>query len=288
MMCDKSTTCSQAIRIDVGEVLRKKAPRHYRYIPRFLIRWFANFICQDELNEIACLHGHKSGVEFAQGVLNYLGVTVQIDGAENLPAVGSGKYIYVCNHPMGGLEGIALIAYIGGRYGGNVRFLVNDLLMAVTPLANVFLPINKFGRQSREAARSIDEAYAGDVQMLTFPAGLCSRLMDDGTIADLAWQKSFVAKAVEYKRSVVPMYFDGCNSRWFYRVARWRKRLGIGFNIEMMMLPREMMKCRGNSFRLRIGKPIAYENINAGDLPGEALRIRRVCYALASQPEPAE
>ena len=116
--------------------------------------------------------------------------------------------------------------------------------------------------------------------MLTFPAGLCSRLMDSGEITDLAWQKSFVVKAAEYGRDVVPMCFDGENSRLFYRVARWRKRLNIGFNIEMLLLPREMMKCRGKEFVLRIGAPIACSEINASEPAAEVERIRRKCYGL--------
>lgn len=271
------------IRLDVGEVLRRKMPRHYKYVPRFVVKGLARLICQDELNEIARLHGSKQGVEFADGVLDYLGVKVRIEGAENLPKDGCGRCVFVCNHPMGGLDGIAIISHIGRRYGGKIRFLVNDLLMAVSPLAGVFLPINKFGRQTRAAAQSIDEAYRSEVQMLTFPAGLCSRLMDDGEIADLAWQKSFVMKAAEHGRDVVPMYFDGANSKFFYRVARWRKRLKIGFNIEMMLLPREMMKCRGREFVLRVGKPIACNLLNAANPMESVSEIRNICYSMKNK-----
>lgn len=278
---DMAEKSNGEIRLDVGEVLRKKMPRHYKYVPRFVVNALARLICQDELNEIARLHGAKRGVEFADGVLDYLGVKVRVEGAENLPEPEAARRcVFVCNHPMGGLDGIAIISHIGKHYGGKIRFLVNDLLMAVTPLTGVFLPINKFGRQSRSAALSIDEAYRSEVQMLTFPAGLCSRLMDNGEITDLAWQKSFVVKAAEYGRDVVPMCFDGENSRLFYRVARWRKRLNIGFNIEMMLLPREMMKCRGKEFVLRIGAPIACSEINASEPAAEVERIRKKCYGL--------
>ena len=283
-MRDMTEKANSALRLDVGEVLRHKLPRHYKYVPRFLVKGLARLICQDELNEIARLHGTKRGVEFADGVLDYLGVTIRIDGIENLPTPEAGRRcVFVCNHPMGGLDGIAIISHIGRHYGGRIRFLVNDLLMAVTPLADVFLPINKFGRQSRAAAQSIDEAYSGDVQMLTFPAGLCSRLMDDGSITDLAWQKSFVMKAAEYGRDVVPMHFEGENSRLFYRVARWRKRLRIGFNIEMLLLPREMMKCRGKEFVLHIGTPIACGSIDTSRQAAEVERIRQICYGLCGK-----
>jgi len=268
------------IRLDIGEVLRQKMPRHYRYVPRFMVNWLARLICQDELNEIARRYGSLRGVVFAQGVLQYLNVKVRVVGEEDLPQTQGKRYTFVCNHPMGGLDGVAIIAHIGAKYGGNVRFLVNDLLMAVTPLADVFLPINKFGKQSRLAAEKIDEAYRSDVQMISFPAGLCSRLQNDGTVSDLKWQKSFVAKAVEYHRDIVPMYFEGENSKWFYRVARWRKRLGIKFNFEQILLPKEMMKCRGKEFVLRIGSPIAYSTLNVAEANAEAERIKQICYSL--------
>ena len=271
---------AEDIRLDVGELLRQKMPRHYRYVPRVMVKMLARLICQDELNEITRLHGKKRGVDFARGVLDYLGVKVRVEGLENCPKPHADKCIFVCNHPMGGLDGIAIIANIGALYGGNVRFLVNDLLMAVTPLADVFLPINKFGRQSRSAAESIEAAYGSDVQILSFPAGLCSRLQADGTVSDLTWHKSFVAKAVEYQRDVVPMYFEGKNSMLFYRLARLRKRLGVKFNFEQILLPREMMKCRGKEFVLHIGKPIGWAKLQSRNPSAEAERIKHICYGL--------
>ena len=272
-----------AVRLDTGEVIRQRLPRHSRYIPRFLVRGLAKLICEDELNEVARLHGHKTGVDFANGVIDYLQAGIKVEGEENLPKPGDGRYIFVSNHPMGGLDGLAIISLIGSRFGGDVKFLVNDLLMAVTPLKDVFLPINKFGKQSRGAAGQIEAAYSGNGQMLTFPAGLCSRLHDDGTVSDLTWQKSFVTKAVEYGRDIVPMYFEGENSKMFYRVARLRKRLKLKFNIEMMLLPREMVKCRGRQFTLRVGKPIASSTLNAAAPLAEAEGIRKICYALAGR-----
>lgn len=274
---------NKEIRLDTGEVIRERLPRQSRYIPKFVIRGLAKLICEDELNEVARLHGHKTGVDFANGVIQYLQASIRVVGEENLPNPGDGRYIFVSNHPMGGLDGLAIISLIGSRFDGKVKFLVNDLLMAVTPLKDVFLPINKFGRQSRGAASQIEEAYRGDGQMLSFPAGLCSRLHDDGTVSDLAWQKSFVTKAVEYERDIVPMYFEGENSKFFYRLARLRKRLKVKFNLEMMFLPREMVKCRGKQFTLRVGKPIPYNSLNAEAPMAEAERIKQICYALAKQ-----
>lgn len=269
-----------ALHIDVREVLRNKAPKYSRWIPGFAVRWLARIIHQDELNEILRRIGDKTGVEAARVALDYLGVKIEVRGLEQVPV--DGRYIYVSNHPLGGLDGMALIQLLGDRHQGNIRFLVNDLLMAVKPLAGIFLPVNKYGRQSREAAVEIERQYAGPNQMITFPAGLCSRKMDDGTIADLTWSKFIVTHAVAHRRHLVPVYVDAKNSALFYRMARWRVRLGIKFNVEMILLPREMFKLRGTTLRVSVGEPIACDTLDAAYPREETERVRHAVYQLAN------
>lgn len=164
----------KVVKIDIREAISSKLPKASRWIPGFVYRWLARLIRQDELNRVLCENRGKTGSAFAEGALQTLGVSVRVIGEENIPA--SGRFVFVSNHPLGGLDGIGLIAFLGKRYGDDhLRFLVNDVLMAVKPLDNVFLPINKYGSQSRESMRAVDAAYAGDFQIGTFPAGLCSR-----------------------------------------------------------------------------------------------------------------
>lgn len=188
------------------------------------------------------------------------------------------RYVLVANHPLGGVDGLALISLIGKRYGGKIRFMVNDLLMAVKPLDNIFMPVNKHGRQSRTAAALIDDEYGGDKQMLTFPAGLCSRLHDDGTVADLEWHKHVVVRAIHDQRDVVPVHVDAVNSRFFYRLARWRARLGVKFNIEMLYLPDEMFKKRHSTLGITIGQPIPWQELDQATPKAEAARLRNIVY----------
>ena len=153
--------------------------------------------------------------------------------------------------------------------------------MQVSPLAKLFLPANKHGRQSEEAVRAINEAFAGDDQMLYFPAGSCSRRMKGGEIADLEWKKSFIVKSVEYHRDVVPVYFSGQNSDFFYKFASWRKRIGMKLNIEMIYLPGEVFKSRGKEFNMIIGKPIPWQTFTGGRRPSEyAAEVRAAVYEL--------
>ena len=270
---------TKPLRIDVDSVIRQRLPRHYRYIPKWLIRWIERTIHQEGLNKILADMGDKKGVEAADIALNDLNVKYKAVGIDNIPS--DGRFIFASNHPLGGLDGMALISLIGHHYGGdNIKFIVNDLLMAVKPLDNVFLPINKHGRQSRHSAQEIEEQYQSDRQMITFPAGLCSRKLKGGKIGDLEWKKFVVTHAVSSKRDIIPVYFDGHNSKFFYRMARWRERLGMKFNLEMILLPSEMFKACGRTFNVCFGKPVKWDTLDSRHALQEAERLRTMVYEL--------
>ena len=246
-------------RIDLKKILRTRVP-HGKLIPGFLISGLEKLVCQDGLNDVLDAVEPNEGTAFADAVYDYLDIHLEVDGLENIPK--KGRFIFASNHPLGGLDGIGLIKILGGIYGDDgIRFIVNDLLMNVEPLRPVFLPINKYGSQGRESAKAIADAYAGKQQIIIFPAGLCSRLGKNNCLADLEWQKSFITKAIEYHRDIIPVRFDGINRPRFYRTARWRRRLGIKFNIEQTLLPSELLAARGRTFRVTFLPPIPWESL---------------------------
>ena len=271
----------QPMKIDVDKVLRERLPKHYKHIPRFVVRWLERTICQEQLNAILEKMAGKNSVDAATAALEEMDITVKATGLEHLP---EGRYMFVSNHPLGGLDGLALISLLGNRYDKRIKFLVNDLLMAVEPLRGVFLPVNKYGKQSRINATQIEEALASDNQFITFPAGLCSRMQPDGAIADLTWQKSAVVHAVSHQRDIVPIFFDAKNSRFFYQFAKWRKKLGIKFNIELIFLPKEMIKQCGSTLHFIVGEPIPWDSLDASHPKQEAARLRDIVYSMASTP----
>lgn len=260
------------LKIDLTNILRSRIGGvKGKLIPGFLLRALERLIHQDELNEVLEETYPKVGSEFAKGVYNHFNVTLKTEGMEKIPE--EGRFIFASNHPLGGLDGIGLIAILGEKYGDEgIRFLVNDMLMNVEPLRPVFLPINKYGSQGKSAAQAINDAYASDRQIIIFPAGLCSRLGDDGKIRDLKWNKSFIAKAIEFKRDIIPVHFYGENSSRFYKIARRRKKLGIKVNIEQALLPAELCGARDKTFRVTFGNPISWQvlkarNIQSSDTP---------------------
>lgn len=264
--------------IDVKQVLQQKAPSVAGKIPDFIVNYLIRTIHQDELNDILTRYHDKDGVAFMQELIGYFDLTLELVNEENIPA--QGRYIFASNHPLGGLDGICLSAVIGERYDGKIRYLVNDLLLYLSNLRSIFVPINKHGVQGKSNARLIDEAYASDNQIVTFPAGLCSRQID-GKIQDPEWKKSFIQKAVEHQRDIVPVYFEARNSNFFYRLANLRKMLGIKMNYEMLYLPDEMFRCKHKTFRIHFGKPIPWQTFETGKKPAEwAEWVRTLVYNL--------
>lgn len=268
------------LEINVGEVLRQRIPRYWRFIPRGLVRWLERTVCQDELNRLLRDNFPRRDADFCRGVLDDLGVTVNFHNLDNLPPKELTRVLFVSNHPLGGLDGMALIDFVRTYYGVAPRFIVNDLLNAVEPLSDTFIPVNKHGTQSREAIRRLDDAFASDAPLLMFPAGLVSRRGKKGVVADLEWQKMFVAKARQSGRDIIPLHFYGENSSFFYKFAKFRRRIGLKFNIEMIYLPREVFRSKGKTFDVVVGKPIPHASLDDMPPARKAQQIRQMVYDL--------
>lgn len=267
------------ITVSVDDVLRSKLPRHYRYIPRPLIRILERIICQDELNRLLKSNSGCRGADFCRGVLSDLDITYSVSGAEHIQPTDP-RVIIVSNHPLGGLDGLILIDYFSRFYRRPVRFIVNDMLMAVEPLSDVFMPVNKHGSQSRTSVDTIDTVLESDTPVIIFPAGMCSRRGAGGEVGDLPWKKMFVGKAISSRRAVIPVRFKGENSRFFYKFAQWRKRLGIKLNVEMIRLPKEMLRARGSRYTISIGEPIGWQQLRGGsEALCQAQSIRNIVYS---------
>lgn len=278
-------TTEGPININIKAIVRERLGGASRLVPNYFVRKLEKLICQERLNDLLARNYPMEGADFCHGVLEKLNVTVEAVNVDRLPSAENRRVIIACNHPLGGLDGMALIDFFTQRYGGNLKFIVNDLLMAVKPLAPVFLPINKHGRQSRESLTAIDQVMRGDDPVLIFPAGLCSRqLMSGGEIADLEWKKMFINRAIAFQRDIVPLYFDGENSSRFYSFARRRESLGLKFNFEMALLPSEVFKAEGKTFRINCGYPIPWQSLTGGtEAQSEAAFVRHKVYELKKE-----
>jgi putative hemolysin len=248
----------KVISIDIAKVIRHKAPK--AKVPKFIINYLRKIVHEDEFNQFFKENPELKNLDFIEAAFKYLEVTTNIEGVVNLPPKG-GRYIFASNHPLGGLDGIATGYLLGKEYDGKVRFFSNDLMMNLHPMRELFVPVNKTGSQSKDHAELMQQLYESDNHLVTYPAGMCSRKIK-GKIIDLEWKKNFISKAIQYQRDVVPIYFEGRNSNFFYNLANLRKFLHIKLNIEMMYLADEMFKQKGNKFTIRIGEPIPWQTFD--------------------------
>lgn len=261
------------MQIDVKAIVTQRAP----WVPGWVVRWLRRILHEAELNRYLADYGALPPVSFIHACLRDMGVGYHSEGLEELDPAG--RYIFASNHPFGGMDGLMLADEISSKFG-DVRVVVNDLLMNLAPLAPIFVPVNKHGRQNPRYAQRYNDAFASAMPIVTFPAGLCSR-RTRGRVADLPWKPNFIRKAIAERRDVVPVFCEGELSRRFYRLANIRKWLGIKANIEMLFLPDEMFRQRGRTLRMVVGEPIGWHELAAMGSPARACyEVRRRAYAL--------
>jgi hypothetical protein len=265
--------------IDLENIIYSKKPSLKRALPSFVINYLKRIIHQEELNEFLEKYGNLKNAELISAGLKHFKIKYTVSGTENIPA--EGRYIFVSNHPLGGLDGLVFI-YELSKYYNDIKFPVNDILTNIENLNGIFLPVNKHGAQGKEAAKLIEEAYASDSQILYFPAGLCSR-KKRGVIKDLQWHKSFITKSIAHKRDIVPAFFSGRNSDFFYNLSNIRNFFGIKVNIEMLYLADELFKQKDKEICLVFGEKIPWETFGKTKSPPEwAGWVREKTYNLES------
>ena len=267
--------------IEIDKVIRNKSPRLYSLLPGFIIRYLKRTIRQDDINEFIRRRGNLFGLPFADAIIEDFGINVIAHGMENIPA--SGRYIIASNHPLGGLDGIALIT-VAGKLRKDIVFPVNDLLMFLDNLRELFIPINKHGSNAENIA-IIDRTFASGVVILYFPAGLVSRKHKGGVIKDLEWKKTFISKAKKFRRDIIPAHIDGRNTNFFYNLAKFRKQIGIKQNIEMLYLVDELYKQYNRTINITLGKMIPWQTFDRRFTDVQwAAKMREHVYNLEKDP----
>lgn len=263
--------------IDIKALMASKGISVAPIVVRFLNR----LLHVKQLNKAFYNNRHLEGLDCATAYLQEIGVQVAVINSDNIPS--DGKPFVAGNHPLGGPDGLALLEAVG-RYRKDIRFPVNDFLMYVPGLSPLFIPIDKVHRNNKNVA-GLEAAFASDNAILYFPAGLCSRRIK-GEIRDPEWKPTFIKKAQQYQRDVVPVFFDAKNRSRFYAIANLRKKIGIKFNFEMALLPSEMFAQKGKTFRLIIGKPIPYTTFDNRHTAKEwAEIVKDYVYSLKDNPQ---
>lgn len=271
--------------IDLRKVFTSKVPKLMKHMPEWAFRRIQRLLHEDDINDILVRFKDLQGVEFINAVVQDFNLKLVLNGTENLQA--GQRIVVASNHPLGGLDGMALIGVVG-NHRGEVITPVNDFLTFVPNLRPIFIPVNKVGNDvanRKENIRVFNETFEGDATVCYFPFGLCSRKTKGGKIMDLDWKKTFVTKAKAYQRDVVPVHIDGRNSNFFYNLARIRKFLHIKVNIEMAFLVDELFKQRNKTLTITFGKPIPYQSFDKRFTDAQwAEKLRRFSYNLPNDP----
>lgn len=244
--------------INIKELFVAKNPGLARIMPRFVFRAIHRILHIDFINDFILRNGHLKGIDFVDQAVTEFNVKEHIYGYENIPE--SGRFIFASNHPLGGFDSLLLMKYVYNKLG-KLKFLSNDVLMGIPSLSYMFIPVNKHGTNSRDVAVTLENAYNSDEQILIFPSGLASRRIK-GKITDLEWKKHFITKAIQHKRDVIPVFIGGRNSNRFYLLANIRKVLHLKWNIEMFLLPDELMRHKNSDIPVYFGKPIPFQTFD--------------------------
>ena len=265
---------NHSVTLDLDQIVKSKF--NGKKLPRFVLNWLKRFIHQDHLNGL--LQQGWLGIDFTEKALEYYDVDITVEGLDRIP--DTGRFTFAGNHPLGGIDALSVIAKVGRKYDGNIVVPANDFLMAIGPIAEYTIPVNKMGGQSASLVGLINDAFQSDRQVIIFPAGLCSRKID-GIVQDLPWKKTFISKSRQYQRDIVPVWFSGQNSRRFYRLDKLRNLLKLKLNIAMLTLPDELYKCQHKSYRLVFGEPIPWQTFTAEKRDNEwAAWVREKVYEL--------
>lgn len=273
---------SQSNLIDINKLLHDKVPKFADKAPKFVIRYIQKLLHEKDVNDILTKYGDLYGLDFVNATIKDFNLTIVVNGIEHLTE--QDRIVVASNHPLGGLDGIALLGTVGSARP-NVVAPVNDFLLFIKNLKPLFIPVNKVGKSVNgnhiSNIRVLNETFEGDRAICYFPFGLCSRKTWGGKVMDLEWRKSFVVKSKQTHRYVVPTHIDGHNTAFFYNLARLRKALHIKTNIEMAFLVDELFKQRNKTLTITFGKPISWELFDDRYSDSEwAMKLRDFSYCL--------
>ena len=262
--------------IDIKRLIASKNPRLAKWIPGFVIRYLKRILHEDEINNFLLQHKDKHNCDFCREVVDYFNIKIELTGAENIP--NEGPVILAMNHPLGGMDAIVLVSALQDKRK-DLKFIVNDLLMNLPNLRDLFVGVNKHGKNDLSLREQMNDLFSSEKAVCIFPAGLVSRRIK-GEVQDLEWKKTLITYARRNGQPVVPVYIDGQLSPFFYRLANFRKFIGIKANIEMLYLSDELFLQRNKTIRFVIGEALTVSSMGAGGDKELASKMRAKVYEL--------
>lgn len=236
--------------IDVQKIIESKIDPFFKKFPGFF-RKFTYFLISRilhvrEINHYINHMGKVKGLAAIDEIFDYVKFSYTVSDEVKHQIPKTGKLICVSNHPLGGLDGLALMKCIGEERH-NIKMLANELLMNVRSIEDMFIPVDVFSsRQQKSQLVRIRQAIENEDAIIIFPAGRVSRLTWHG-IRDREWTKGAVYFAQKFDAPVLPIYVKGRNSILFYLLAFLWDRFGT------FLLPHQLFRKGKKSIEIIIG-----------------------------------
>ncbi|MDZ4811620.1 MAG: GNAT family N-acyltransferase [Pseudomonadota bacterium] len=239
-----------------------------------LLRQLARFNRFDFIERLAAQHAHLQGHAFVEAILRQLDCRYLIDDVERECIPETGRCLIVANHPLGGLDALALLKCVCD-VRRDVMIVANDVLEQIEGIRSLLLPVRIIGGKPTAASlEAVQQALDQDKAVIVFPAGEVSRLGWRG-IRDGRWRHGFLAWAEQRKAPIVVAHLQARNSAIFYGFSALYRPLGAA------LLAREATSGRSRRIPIRlqaIGLHTATTSTGRLQL---ASRIRDAVYAAA-------
>ena len=263
--------------LNLENTLQQRFPDfHKKPGAKLMVKILKALTHEDEINQFIETHQHLRGFAFLDKVLEFFNFGYQVS-SRTLNAIPSeGRVIIVANHPIGSLDGLALLKLIRS-VRPDVRIVANDLLAQVEPIRSLFIPVdNMSGKVSHKTQyKNMLAALENEEAIIIFPAGEVSRIRPNG-VRDGKWKPGFLSLAEKTKAPILPIQVEARNSALFYSLSALYKPLGT------MMLVQEMFNKDDQEIFFHIGKLIPWKAIK--DLEADekllAARFRKHLYRL--------
>ena len=219
------------------------------------------------------------GREFADHLLENMNITIDVsaDQLENIPKEGG--FVVVSNHPFGGIEGVMLLSAIA-KVRPDFKIMANFILSHIPNLKECFFAVNPF--ENNPEWKSSVSGIKGAIQHIAagnglgvFPAGEVSRYHGHDFPEDLPWSTSIARIIKNAGVPVIPVFWEGQNSKLFYALDKIHPMLGTP------RWTRQLANKHDTCFNLQIGKPIMPAEVALYENPKElAAYLRCRSYAL--------
>lgn len=241
--------------LNIEQMIQQQVPQleHRPLLKRFTTKVLRHLLHEKDFIHFSEQYPHLQGLDFVEQVLDYFQfqTTVREQELERIPA--DGRVVIIANHPIGSLDGLALIKLIS-EIRPDVKVIANQMLMALPPLHSMLLPVDAMqGKTRRQSLEQIHRHLNQDGALIIFPAGEVSRLKPNG-IRDGQWHPGFLRFATQAKAPVLPVHLNGRNSWQFYCASMLYKPLAT------LLLVKEMFKQRQKHLAIRIGEQIPYDS----------------------------